>query len=194
VTESDKLLAKADALLARGRSTVAVPQPPADYPMLTDVVRAPVARGKVAPQKTPDSVQSAPSEPRARATAKGVAASDSLPPSSIVPRNELETKDPSPVTIEPGDAFLIPPPSEPAPRPDDAAMHALEERVYLRVLNTIEPFVGTFIEDPLRLRLEELARRLAAGIAEDARSEIMTLVRDAVRSAVARELETRHDQ
>lgn len=193
MTESDKLLAKADALLARGRSTVVVPQPPADYPMLTEVVRAPVAKGKVPQQKAPANVPEPLSTPTSAITKEAVAPG-SPPPAQTAPPKVQEPKDASPATIKPGGASPTSSPLEPAPRPDDATMQSLEERVYLRVLNAIEPFVGTFIEDPLRLRLEELARELAAGIAADARNEIMTLVRKAVRSAVARELEARRNQ
>jgi len=41
MSEPDELLSKADALLARRRTSVVVPQPPADYPVLTEVVDVP---------------------------------------------------------------------------------------------------------------------------------------------------------
>jgi len=63
----------------------------------------------------------------------------------------------------------------------------------LSVLDAIEPYVAAFLEEPLRLRIEELARDLATTIARDARSDILALVRDAVQSAVAHELESRRD-
>ena len=107
MTDSDELLSKADALLARWRSGAVVPRPPADYPLLTEVV-------------------------------KGWAA-DELP-------------------------HL--PPLEASRAPADA---------------------GT-------VAIEELARRLAVNIARDARDDILTLVRVAVQSAVARELDARRDE
>ncbi|MBI2317018.1 MAG: hypothetical protein HYY28_07940 [Betaproteobacteria bacterium] len=40
---ADELLSKADALLARWRGGALQPEPPADYPLLTDVVETPPA-------------------------------------------------------------------------------------------------------------------------------------------------------
>src|SRR5512141_174975 len=53
MTDSDELLAKADALLARWRSGTAVPRLLADYPVLTDVVKAPAARNEMQPPELP---------------------------------------------------------------------------------------------------------------------------------------------
>ena len=145
MTDSDELLSKADALLARGSSGAAVPRPPADYPVLTEVIRTSAA-----------------------------AADAAFAPAA--------------------DGFPHLPSIEESPAPADGGVQALEERVRLRVLEAIEPLVDAFLEEPLRLRIEELARRLATTIARDARNDILTLVRDAVRSAVARELEARRDK
>lgn len=145
MTDSDELLSKADALLSRWRSGAAVPRPPADYPVLTEVISA-----------------SAAATDAALATA-----ADELP---------------------------HPPPIAASPATADAGVQALEERVRLRVLDAIEPYVGAFLEEPLQLRIEELALHLAASIARDARNDILALVRDAVRSAVAHELESRRDE
>ncbi len=145
MTDSDELLSKADALLSRWRSGVAVPRPPADYPVLTEVISASAAA----------------------ADATLATAADQLP---------------------------HPPPIAAPPASADAGVQALEERVRLRVLDAIEPFVGAFLEEPLRLRIEELALHLAASIARDARNDILALVRDAVRSAVAHELDSRRGE
>ena len=142
--DSDELLSKADALLARWRSEAVAPRPPADYPVLTEVIGASAAA--------------------------------------------------APATIEAADQFPHLPPLEESPAPADAGLQGLEERVRLRVLEAIEPLVGAFLEEPLRLRIEELARELATSVARDARNDILTLVRDAVRSAVARELQARRDE
>ena len=194
MTESDKLLAKADALLARGRTSVAVPRPPTDYPVLTEVVKAPTRQTTTPQQGTPPNVQVPLSELRAGAALKETAVPDSRPPSRTIAAQAPEAVDVSLAQIDPAGEFPNLSWTEPAQPPSDTSMRALEERVYLRVLSTVEPYVGTFIEEPLQLRLEELARRLATGIAQDARDEILMLVRDAVRSAVARELETRRDE
>jgi len=135
MTDSDELLSKADALLARWRSGAVVPRPPADYPLLTEVV-------------------------------KGWAA-DELP-------------------------HL--PPLEASRAPADAGTVAIEERVRLRVLEAIKPYIRASLDELLRLRIEELARRLAANIARDARNDILKLVRVAVQSAVAREFNARRDE
>ena len=136
MTDSDELLSKADALLARWRSGAVAPRPPADYPVLTEVVK----------------------------------------------------------TIEAADELPHLPPLEASPAPADAGTVALEERVRLRVLEAIEPYIRASLDETLRLRIEELARRLAVNIARDARDDILTLVRVAVQSAVARELDARRNE
>jgi len=130
MTDTDELLSKADALLARWRSGAVVPRPPTDYPLLTEVVKAWAA----------DSGARMPEIPA------------------------------------------------------DAGTVALEERVRLRVLEAIEPYIRASLDETLRLRIEELARRLAVNIARDARNDILTLVRVAVQSAVARELDARRNE
>ncbi len=166
MTDSDELLSKADALLARWRSGTAVAQPPADYPVLTEVVEARSAAG------------------------------------DAVEMLELDFPDGSaPATLRPPAAAPIPPRADAVSRPQPRALNtaeevdaqALEERVRLRVLEAIEPYIGAFLEEPLRLRLEDLARQLAMNIAGDARNDILSLVREAVRSAVAQELAAQRD-
>jgi hypothetical protein len=143
MTDSDELISKADALLARWRSGAAVPRPPADYPVLTEVIAASAAVAGASLAMTADEL--------------------------------LRPLEASPAYV-------------------DAGTQALEERVRLRVLDAIEPYIGALIEEPLRLRMEELSRNLATTIARDARDNIVALVRDAVRSAVAHELQSRRDE
>ena len=196
--DSDELLAKADALLARWRSGAVVPRPPADYPVLTEVVK-----NSAAGSDTP--MPEIPVEPDipvldATSAAAGATAPMEIPvldspdaPALDAP-STLAAADAALATIEAADELPHLPPLEGSPAPADAGVQALEERVRLRVLEAIEPLVGAFLEEPLRLRIEELARRLATTIARDARNDILTLVRDAVRSAVARELEAPRDE
>ncbi len=164
MTDSDELLSKADALLARWRAGGAAPRPPDDYPVLTEVVDVPgTARDAEEPafaslDATPAQASGAQDEP--------------LPPGAVE-----EVK---------GHEALHEQAAE------DAA--ALEERLRARVLEAIEPHIGTFLEEPLRLRLEDLARRLAADLAQDARNDILSFLREAVQRAVAQELESQRDE
>ncbi len=165
MNDSDELLAKADALLARWRAGSAAPRPPEDFPVLTDVVDVPETAGNTAVPA---------SEAAGTAPAEVYDASDwAEPPASIDEPASREA------------------PGEPAPTAQDAAV--LEERLRARVLEAIEPHIGTFLEEPLRLRLEDLARRLAADLAQDARNDILNFLREAVQQAVARELESQRD-
>ena len=196
--DSDELLSKADALLARWRSGAVVPRPPADYPVLTDVVKISTADGDTLIPEIP--VEPAKPALDASWAAAGAAAPTQVPvldspdaPTLDTP-STLAATDAALTMIEDADELPYLPPLEESPAHADAEVQALEERVRLRVLEAIEPFVGAFLEEPLRLRIEELARRLATTIARDARNDILTLVRDAVRSAVARELKARRDE
>jgi len=166
MTDSDELLAKADALLARWRTGSAAHRPPEDYPVLTDVVDVPQTASE-----TPVSASESPGT----APAEVYDASDwAVPPAAIDEAGGHEA------------------PGEPERTAQDAA--ALEERLRARVLEAIEPHIGTFLEEPLRLRLDDLARRLAADLAQDARNDILNFLREAVRQAVARELESQRDE
>ena len=165
--ESEELLAKADALLARWRSAMSGQRPPADYPVLTEIVDVPEESAQDGVQRT---------VPAAPAASEPVPRAEETPLSGF---SEVSTAESAP----------------PAPRgasdADEAA--ALEERIRARVLDAIEPHVGSFLEQPFRVKMEDLARRLAADLAQDARREILGFLRDAVRRAVAQELESRRD-
>ena len=193
--DSDELLSKADALLARWRSGAVVPRPPADYPVLTEIVKSSIADNDTGVPVIP----AEPDIPVLDTPAAGAAGPMEAPVLDSAGAPALDAPL-APVTAEAPVATLgatddLPhlPPIEEAP-PADADAQALEARVRLRVLEAIEPLVGALLEEPLRLRIEELARRLATTIARDARNDILTLVRDAVRSAVARELEAPRDE
>lgn len=166
MTDSDELLSKADALLARWRAGGAAPRPPDDYPVLTEVVEDPEASREAhepafeSPAILPLEEYAAPDAPLPPAAADKSTRSEALP----------ESEQTTEVTA------------------------ALEERLRARVLEAIEPHIGTFLEEPLRLRLEDLARRLAADLAQDARNDILNFLREAVQRAVAQELESQRDE
>ena len=193
--DSDELLAKADALLARWRSGAVVPRPPADYPVLTEIVKSSIADNDagvpVIPAKPDITVLDTP--------AAGAAGPMEAPVLDFADAPALDAPL-APVTAEAPVATLgatddLPhlPPIEEAP-PADADAQALEARVRLRVLEAIGPQVRAFIEEPLRLRIEQLVQDLAENIAKDARNDILVLVRDAVQSAVTRALDAWHDE
>jgi len=197
MTDPDDLLTKADALLARWRSGNAAPQPPADYPVLNDVVDVPALQGAIPLPQVPFEA------PMAKSTAVSVAGPTEAAELTLI--TDLYAPEEAavalsgagaptlvwPQPIQFTDDFPVLAPNKEEKAPTDATLRELEDRVYLRVLDAIEPYVSAFIEEPLRLRLDELALEIATAIARDARSDIMTLVRDAVRSAVAHELEAR---
>lgn len=196
MTDSDELLSKADALLARWRLGSAVPRPPADYPVLTEVVKISAVDGDI-------SMPGIPVDPDipvldVSSAVVGTIAPMEVPvldsPDAPAAPSGLAAADATRGVIETADELAHLPPLEESPGPADAGMQALEERVRLRVLEAIEPYVRAFLEEPLRLRLEQLAQDLAENIARDARNDILTLVRDAVKSAVAREFEARRNE
>ena len=166
MTDSDELLSKADALLARWRAGGAAPRPPDDYPVLTEVVDVPEASLDA---------QAPAFESPVDLPLEEYTAPDAPPPPGAA--DELKGGE---APIEPEQATEGP--------------EALEERLRARVLEAIEPHIGTFLEEPLRLRLEDLARRLAADLAQDARNDILDFLRQAVQRAVAQELESQRDE
>ena len=123
MTDPDDLLSKADALLARRRAGAVAPNPPADYPVLNDVVDVPVS----------SSAQSA------------------------------------------------------------AEVCSLEERLLSRVLEALEPRIQAYFDESLRTRLEDITRQIAVQLAAEARQDITSFIREAVKTAVTRELGSQRD-
>lgn len=194
MTDSDDLLSRADALLARWRSGAVVPVPPADYPVLTEVVKASAVDSDAPMPEIPAETVMPVLDASAAAVPMEIQLLDSPEAPTLDVLRSPSAADAGLATLEAADELPPLPPLEGSPSPADAGVQALEERVRLRVLEAVEPYVSAFLEEPLQLRIEELARQLAANIARDARNDILTLVRDAVRSAVARELESRRDE
>jgi len=155
MTESDELLSKADALLARWRSGAKAPEPPLDYPVLTEAIEG------------PEAIEN-PAEPEVPALDSPARASTELAPieADLPPLPPLE--------------------ATPGARAADIDVRGLEERVRLRVLEAIEPRIAAF--------LDGVARRCTAEIAKNARDDILAVVYEAVRSALAQELASRRDE
>lgn len=196
MTDSDELLYKADALLARWRSGSVAPRPPEDFPVLTEIVAAPVTNVDAPLPEIPTLTEVA--RPGAADPANSVARTNTTKPAASA-TNAIEAPAPDAppapaVTASIATELALSSPLDASPARADVDAETLDERVRLRVLDAIEPYVASFIEESIRLQIQELAPRLAASVAEDARRDILALVREAVRSAVAHELESRRDE
>lgn len=64
----------------------------------------------------------------------------------------------------------------------------LEKRLRQSLLDAVGPYLTNFLEEPLRARIEDHLRRTLAGLAEQIKADIDTLVRDAVARAVELEV------
>lgn len=191
MTESDDLLSKADALLARWRSGAKAPEPPQDYPVLTEAIEDPEAADLEIPHEPEVPALDSP------ATARE-AEPISIPESPDAPALEVPPAPAGASTgLAPIEADLPPSPTlgaTPGRRAADIDVRGLEERVRLRVLDAIEPQIAALLEEPLRLRIDDAARRCAADIAKNARDDILAVVHEAVRSALAQELGSQRDE
>jgi hypothetical protein len=193
VTDTDDLLSKADALLAKWRAGAGTSGPPPDYPVLTDIIDTPKMD-----ERPP--VPVIPAEPPVP-----VIDSAATPGTSEVPElDSLEMPElESPPVSQAGSALLAPlAPADDFPRllslytASDVALgesRSLEERIRLRVLEAVEPRIQAYLDVPLRHHLENLMRETAARVAAETREEIISVVREAVRTAVAEETESQQD-
>jgi hypothetical protein len=67
-------------------------------------------------------------------------------------------------------------------------LEAMEKRLRQSLLDAVGPYLTDFLEEPLRARIEDHLRRTLAGLAEQIKADIDTLVRDAVARAVELEV------
>jgi hypothetical protein len=72
---------------------------------------------------------------------------------------------------------------------EDDSEPSLEERVSIRVLQSLESRIQAYLDERLPASIEMLARELAAQLSVSARDEMISQIRDAVKTAVAEELE-----
>jgi hypothetical protein len=192
MTKSDDLLLKADALLARWRAGAVAPGPPGDYPVLTEVVRAPLED----PDARAPRIPAEPEMPAILGTAVAAGAGD-IPDLDSLEAPLLDTP------LAPAGLPVAPlTPSEDLPRLpvlesssalSAAEVDSLEQRIRSRVLKSLEPRIEAYLDEPLRARLEDLSRELAARLAADTREDIIALIRETVKTAVSRELGSRQD-
>lgn len=193
MTDTDDLLSKADALLAKSRARGVASGPPSDYPLLTEVVDTPKVDDR-AP------VPEMPAEPEIPVIDSPVTVSDNELPvleSPDVPELEASTVSPSAsveiTALSPTEDFPHLPAPDPASDPASSDMRSIEERIRSRVLEAIEPRIQAYLNDSLRHRLENLMHETAARVAAETREDIMSLIRDAVRTAVAQEIDSQRD-
>jgi hypothetical protein len=95
-----------------------------------------------------------------------------------------------------------PVPEEPAPIPEtapaerrdglsEAQVREVEVHVRQQVFESLQPYIAGFLEEPLKVLLEDHVQRAVSAMAENIRTDIEMLVQDAVAKAVERELESR---
>jgi hypothetical protein len=89
------------------------------------------------------------------------------------------------VVTEPG---ASPAPAASATGLAGADLEALEKRLRQSLLDGVGPYLKDFLEEPLRARIEDHLRRILAGLTEQIKADIDTLVRDAVARAVELEV------
>lgn len=65
----------------------------------------------------------------------------------------------------------------------------LEEQLRQRILSSIEPYLASFLDEPLRVRLEDHLRRALSALTSQVKADIDMLVQDAVSRAVKQALD-----
>lgn len=66
----------------------------------------------------------------------------------------------------------------------------LEEQLRQRILASIDPYLASFLDEPLRVRLEDHLRRALAALTSQVKADIDMLVQDAVTRAVRQALDS----
>jgi hypothetical protein len=191
MSDSDQLLTKADALLAKWRVSAIAPSPPADYPVLTDVViggpdcdllapLVPIPDDTIIPTSKADVVVGGPVDvPILESFDAPVLENDSAP---AKPRKLV-------APLAPAEDLPRLPSLDRADLIEDDSEPSLEERVSIRVLQSLESRIQAYLDERLPASIEVLARELAAQLSVSACDEMISQIRDAVRTAVAEELE-----
>lgn len=156
--------------------------PPMRVPTLTEVLDWPPAELAVAEQPAPPSSDS-PAECEVLACAEAVV--------------EPTTAE---LLIEPPSELPIESPNEPPPVPVDAAasdapacpsvppLHIDETALTQRLLVDLQHHVDVLLEQQLRVAMQPLLNRMADTLAQQAREELASALRDMVALAVSREM------
>jgi hypothetical protein len=81
------------------------------------------------------------------------------------------------------------PPGTPAPRSSTGnELLELEQRLKESILDAIGPHIAKFVEEPLRARLDAHLQRALAALSAQVKTDIESLIRDAVARAVELEI------
>jgi len=93
------------------------------------------------------------------------------------------------VVAEPAAAAARPSPGTPAPRASTGGeLLELEQRLKQSILDAIGPHIAKFVEEPLRARLDAHLQRALSALSAQVKTDVETLIRDAVARAVELEI------
>ncbi len=93
------------------------------------------------------------------------------------------------VVAEPAATAARPSPGTPAPRASTGGeLLELEQRLKQSILDAIGPHIAKFVEEPLRARLDAHLQRALSALSAQVKTDVETLIRDAVARAVELEI------
>jgi hypothetical protein len=79
------------------------------------------------------------------------------------------------------------PASPPAQALSESELRAIERQITQRVLETLQPTLSGFLGEPLRIMLQDRLEQALGNLAEQCRTDIEAIVREAVAKALERE-------
>ena len=191
-----ELLEQADALMRgnRLREEAAAAAAAADIPVLTEVVAAGAGDGNAAGVPAAEALREAAASdfapvPRA-------AAGDGAAPAATrdfpVLTEIVEAREPIPIAGEPDAAVQVAPSG--GGDPDAARWSALAEEVRMQVLQRIDIFTDTGLQEQLTARVQPIVDRASAELVATINQQVGQLLRAYVAEAIEREIEKwRHD-
>ena len=93
------------------------------------------------------------------------------------------------VVAVPAATAAHPSPGTPAPRGSTGSeLLELEQRLKQSILDAIGPHIAKFVEEPLRARLDAHLQRALSALSAQVKTDVETLIRDAVARAVELEI------
>jgi hypothetical protein len=85
-------------------------------------------------------------------------------------------------------AGATPPAGPSAAALNETDLDRIERQITQRVLETIQPTLSSFLEEPLRVALQTRLDQALGPLAEQCKADVESIVRDAVAKAVEREI------